>query len=119
MSMIKIFKGKEKIQLDQLHILPHSFWPQKHSVQCIWDGFSIWRPQLAWCGTKCLLRDMAQKPPGAVRLGALGSKELCKKQHPGRCGEGDQSFKNWPDLSKEKGFLDKVDKCFHHVLISR
>ena len=62
MSMIKIFKGKEKIQLNRLHILPHSFWTQKHSVQCIWDGLSIWRPQVVWCGTECLLRDMALKP---------------------------------------------------------
>lgn len=64
MSMIKIFKGKEKIQLDQLHILQHSFWLQKHSVQCIWYGSSIWHPQLAWYGTKCLLHDIAQKLNG-------------------------------------------------------
>lgn len=64
MSMIKIFKGKEKIQLDQLHILQHSFWIQKHSVQCIWYGSSIWHPQLEWHGTKCLLHDIAQKLKG-------------------------------------------------------
>ena len=111
--MIKIFKGKEKIQLNQLHILPHSFWPQKHSVQCIWDGLSIRRPQVAWCGTECLLRDMALKPQVLSDSGLWETKSCARNSTLGAVGKAISLLKTgliYPERRAE---------CFHHVLISR
>lgn len=108
MSMIIIFKGKEKIQLDQLHILQHSFWIQKHSVQCIWYGSSIWHPQLVWYGTKCLLHDIAQKLDGwcqnRCRSGLWEAKSCARNSTLEDVGkEISLKKKNWPDLYRKKG----------------
>lgn len=35
---MKIFKGKEKIKLDELYTLLHSFWLQKYSVHM----YTVW-----------------------------------------------------------------------------